>query len=77
VDRRQEWEGSGSTGPIRARQKGVELWVISLNLHRRHLDTEQRAMVAVDAKPLLGGEQERDRNSTWEQRRESLQSKMI
>src|SRR5262249_49925950 len=39
----REWNGNGSL---------VE-FVVSLNLHRRHLDSSQRAAVALDVLPLL------------------------
>jgi hypothetical protein len=42
----REWNGEGSL---------VE-FVVSLNLHRRHLDSGQRATVAVDMLPLLEAE---------------------
>jgi hypothetical protein len=42
----QIWDGKGSL---------VE-FVVSVNLHRRHLDSGQRAAVAVDMMPLLEGE---------------------
>jgi hypothetical protein len=50
----QEWDGNGSL---------VE-FVVSLNLHRRHLDSGQRAAVAVEMLPLLKAEaKERQRAS--------------
>jgi hypothetical protein len=42
-----EWDPKGSSPTS---------WVISLNLQRRHMTAGQRAMVAVDAKPLLAEE---------------------
>lgn len=38
-----EWDGMGSP----------TVWVISLNLHRRHLTASQRAAIAVDVLPVL------------------------
>jgi hypothetical protein len=39
----QEWDGSGS----------LVSFVVSLNLHRRHLDESQRAMVGAKIKPIF------------------------
>jgi N6-adenosine-specific RNA methylase IME4 len=44
--RTMEWQGTGSP----------TAWVISLNLHRRHLTPSQRAAIAVDALPVLEAE---------------------
>jgi hypothetical protein len=43
VPKFQEWNGQGS----------LVAFVVSLNLHRRHLDTSQRAAVAAEVKPML------------------------
>jgi len=48
-----QWDGQGSA---------IDL-VVSLNLHRRHLTTSQRAAVAVDVLPMLE-EEARERQST-------------
>lgn len=42
----REWDGCGS----------LVGFVVSLNLHRRHLSSSQRAMVATDIEPLLAAE---------------------
>jgi DNA modification methylase len=42
-----EWDGSGGSPTA---------WVLSLNLHRRHLNESQRAMVGADAVPLFEAE---------------------
>jgi hypothetical protein len=55
----REWDGIGSL---------VE-FVVSLNLHRRHLDSGQRATVAVDILPLLEAEaKERQRQAGGDKR---------
>src|SRR5688572_21384499 len=42
----QEWDGNGS----------LVAFVLSLNLHRRHLTSSQRAAVAAEALPMLEAE---------------------
>lgn len=42
----REWDGKGS----------LVMFVVSLNLHRRHLSSSQKAALAVDVLPLLEGE---------------------
>jgi hypothetical protein len=52
--RLREWEGNGS----------LVSFVLSLNLHRRHLSSPQRAAIAVDLLPLLEAEaRERQRQA--------------
>ncbi|MGO9125841.1 MAG: ParB N-terminal domain-containing protein [Terriglobales bacterium] len=50
-----DWKGSGSPTS----------WVISQNLHRRHLTASQKAVIALEAEPLFAAEaKERQRTST-------------
>jgi hypothetical protein len=59
----QEWDGEGS----------LTSFVVGLNLHRRHLDTSQRAAVAAEALPFFEGEaqarrkagQDKGRQARW------------
>lgn len=44
--RLMEWDGEGS----------LVAFVVSMNLHRRHLTTSQRALLAAELKPLFGTE---------------------
>ena len=68
----REWSGSGS----------ITAWVLSTNLHRRHLDASQLAMVAARALPLFEREaRERqvaaggDRRSVSANLREAVEAK--
>jgi ParB-like chromosome segregation protein Spo0J len=50
-----DWKGSGSPTS----------WVISQNLHRRHLTASQKAVIALEAEPLFAAEaKERQKTST-------------
>jgi N6-adenosine-specific RNA methylase IME4/ParB-like chromosome segregation protein Spo0J len=49
--RYREWDGKGS----------LVAFVVSLNLHRRHLSSSQKAAIAVDMLPILEQENERQR----------------
>jgi hypothetical protein len=59
VPKFQEWNGQGS----------LVAFVVSLNLHRRHLDTSQRAAVAAEVKPMLEEEGRRRLQEAAAQRR--------
>jgi ParB-like chromosome segregation protein Spo0J len=57
----QEWDGEGS----------LTSFVVGLNLHRRHLDTSQRAAVAAEALPFFEGEAEARRKAGQDKGRQA------
>lgn len=59
----REWDGNGS----------LVAFVVSLNLHRRHLSSSQRAAVAVDMLPMLEAEAKENMRAGGMARQQGLQ----